>query len=220
MAPDIQQFTRTINSLSWVFSQTPIHSCQVKLQNWFKHVELLVTLASLTLAPSMLSFLKHCCFRLPTDLSASTVSQILHSVARGIFRKSESHHVILWLKSLNSILVKLRKGIERNQDGGVEGRALTPSGENTRIATSCWTIIDRKKLELTKKDTPHPKTTEKPQWDGRRGAITVKSNPLTAGWVTHRLENTYTTEVHPLEWRFWGPKGRSSLLSESQFSHL
>ena len=51
----------------------------------------------------------------------------------------------------------------RSQDGGVEGRALTPSCENTRITTRCWTIIDRKTLELTKKDTPHPKTKEKPQ---------------------------------------------------------
>ena len=49
----------------------------------------------------------------------------------------------------------------RNQDGGVEGRALTPSCENTRIKTSCWTIIDRKTLELPKKDTPLRKT--KPQ---------------------------------------------------------
>ena len=31
----------------------------------------------------------------------------------------------------------------------------------------------------------------------------------TAGWVTHRLENTYTTEVHPLEWRFWAPSQAS-----------
>ena len=52
---------------------------------------------------------------------------------------------------------------KRNQDGGVEGRALTPSCENNRITTSCCTIIDRKTLELTKKDTPHPKTKEKPQ---------------------------------------------------------
>ena len=74
---------------------------------------------------------------------------------------------------------------------------------------SCWTIIDRKTLELTKKDTPHPKTKEKPQWDGRRGAITIKSNPVTAGWVTHRLENTYTTVVHPLERRFWAPRQAS-----------
>ena len=48
----------------------------------------------------------------------------------------------------------------RNQDGGVEGGALTPSCENSRITTSFWTIIDRKTLELTKKDTPHPKTKE------------------------------------------------------------
>ena len=46
---------------------------------------------------------------------------------------------------------------ERNQDGRVEGRALTPSCENTRITTTCWTVIDRKTLELTKKHTPHPK---------------------------------------------------------------
>ena len=81
----------------------------------------------------------------------------------------------------------------RVQDGGVEGRALTPSCKKTGITTNCWTIIDRKTLELTKKDTPHPKTKEEPQWDCRRGAITIKSNPITAGWVTHKLENTYTT---------------------------
>ena len=52
---------------------------------------------------------------------------------------------------------------EIKQDGGVEGRALTPSCESTRITTGCWTVIDRKTLELTKKDTPHPKTKEKPQ---------------------------------------------------------
>ena len=96
-----------------------------------------------------------------------------------------------------------------NQDGGVEGSALTASCENTRITTSCWIIIDRKTLELTKKDTPHPKTKGKPQWDGRRGTSTVKSNRITAGWVTHRLENIYTTEVHPLEWRFWAPRQAS-----------
>ena len=100
------------------------------------------------------------------------------------------------------------KGSQK-QNGGVEGRALTLSCENTRITTSCWTIIDRKTRELTKKDTPHPKIKEKPKWDGRRGAITVKSNPITGGWVTHRLANSYTTEVHPLEWRFWAPRQAS-----------
>ena len=69
---------------------------------------------------------------------------------------------------LNAAKNKINKFIKktkkiRNQDGGVEGRALTPSCENTRITISCWTIINRKTLELTKKDTPHPKTKEKPQ---------------------------------------------------------
>ena len=72
------------------------------------------------------------------------------------------------------------------QGGKVEGCALTPSCESTGITTNCWTIINRKTLELTKKDTPHPKTKEKPQRDGRRGAITIKSNPMTAGgWLTN-----------------------------------
>ena len=112
------------------------------------------------------------------------------------------------------------------QEGRVEGSALTTSCERTRITTNCWTVIDRKTLELTKKDTPHPKTKEKLQWDGRRGAITIKSNPITAGWVTHKLKNNYTTEVHPLEWRFWalrqasqpgGPATGGGIPRESDF---
>ena len=31
------------------------------------------------------------------------------------------------------------------------------------------------------------------------GTITIKSNPMAAGWVTNKLENTYTTEGQPLE---------------------
>ena len=105
------------------------------------------------------------------------------------------------LNSLKSFLIKNFPRLV--QDVRVEGHALTPSCESTWITTNCWTIIDRKTLELTKKDTSHLKTKEKPQWDSRRGTITIKSNPITAGWVTHTLENTYTTEVHSLEWRFW-----------------
>ena len=80
------------------------------------------------------------------------------------------------------------------EDGRVEGRALTPSCESTGIPNNYWTNINRKTLELTKIDTPHPKTKEKPQWDSRRGAITIKSNPITTGGVTHKLENNYTTK--------------------------
>ena len=37
-------------------------------------------------------------------------------------------------------------------------------------------------LNPWKKDTPCPRTKEKPQWDYRRGAITLKSNLIPAGW--------------------------------------
>jgi len=56
-----------------------------------------------------------------------------------------------------------------------------------------------------KKDTPHPKTKKKLQRDGRRGTITIKSNPMPTRWVTHKLENNNTKEVLPLLWRFWTP---------------
>ena len=67
-----------------------------------------------------------------------------------------------------SLIIKERKikttmRGEINQDGGIEGRALTPSCESTRITTGCWTIIDRKTLDFTKEDTPRPRTEEKPQ---------------------------------------------------------
>ena len=126
-----------------------------------------------------------------TNNKKTNLKRYMHSWPRGTWPTSRR-----WRESLN-------------QDGKVEGRALTPSCENTWITANCWTIVDRKTLELTKKDTPHPKTKEKAQWDGRRGAITIKSDPITAGWVTNKLENTYTTEVHPLEWRFWAPRQAS-----------
>ena len=49
-----------------------------------------------------------------------------------------------------------------------------------------------------KKIPPHPKTKAKPQGDGRRGTITMKSNPIPAGSVTHKMENDNTKEVLPL----------------------
>ena len=60
-----------------------------------------------------------------------------------------------------------------------------------------------------KKDTPRPKTKRKLQWDGRRGTITIKSNPIPTSWVTHKLENNNTKEVLPLLWRFWTPRQAS-----------
>ena len=95
------------------------------------------------------------------------------------------------------------------QDDVVERRALTSSCKSIEITTNCWTTIDRKTLEPTKKDNPDPKTKGKSQWDGRKGAIMIKSNPITGQWATHKLENNYTTEVLPFEWRYWAPRQAS-----------
>ena len=90
------------------------------------------------------------------------------------------------------------------QDGGVEGHGLSSSCKNTKAATSCWITTNRRMLEPTKKETPHPKTKKKLQRDGRRGTILTKSNPIPTRWVTHKLENNNNTkEVLPLLWRFW-----------------
>ena len=56
-----------------------------------------------------------------------------------------------------------------------------------------------------KKDIPHPKTNTKPQPDDRKGAIMIKSNPMPAGWMTHKLENNKAKELIPHLWRSWIP---------------
>jgi len=48
-----------------------------------------------------------------------------------------------------------------------------------------WNPSKKKK----KNDSPHPKTKKKLQWNGRRGTIMIKSNPIPTGWVIHQLEN-------------------------------
>ena len=55
-----------------------------------------------------------------------------------------------------------------------------------------------------KKDTPPPKT-KKLHWDSRRDTVTIKSNPIPTGRVTHRLENNDIKAVLTLLWRFWTP---------------
>ena len=55
-----------------------------------------------------------------------------------------------------------------DQDGGVEGYVLISSCKSTKVANSCWIIIDRRTLEHTKKnDTWCPKTKKKLQQDRR-----------------------------------------------------
>ena len=48
------------------------------------------------------------------------------------------------------------------------------------LTGGCWNPM--------KKDIPLRKT-KKLQRDGRRGTITIKPNPIPAGWVTHKLES-------------------------------
>ena len=78
-------------------------------------------------------------------------------------------------------------------DGRVEGHALTSSCESKKpaveqpLAGGCW--------NPPKKDTPHANTEKKPQQDGKREAVTIKSSPKSIGWVTHRWEKNNTKEI-------------------------
>ena len=54
-------------------------------------------------------------------------------------------------------------------------------------------------LEPTKKRYPTSKGKEEATQDSRRGAISIKSNSIPTEWVTHKLEDNYTTEVLPQE---------------------
>ena len=70
------------------------------------------------------------------------------------------------------------------QDGGIEGDELTPFYENTKITTinnqQQQQQTNKQILQPMKKDTLHLKT-KKSHGDGRRGAITIKSNLIPAG---------------------------------------
>ena len=52
-------------------------------------------------------------------------------------------------------------------------------------------------LEPIIKRYPMSKDKEELQ-DGRRGAITMTSNPIPIRWANHKLENNNTNEVLPL----------------------
>ena len=58
------------------------------------------------------------------------------------------------------------------QDDRVEGHVFIFSCENTKTVTSYWKTINRRTLEPMKKDTWHPRTKEKLQYDSWRCAIT------------------------------------------------
>ena len=65
----------------------------------------------------------------------------------------------------------------------------------SKIATSFWTDIHKRTLELTKKIYSMSKDKKKPEQNDRRGAIKIKSNTKLAGLVTHRKESNNTKET-------------------------
>ena len=82
------------------------------------------------------------------------------------------------------------------QDGEVSGRALIYYNESTKIIPSCRTTIYRRMLEPTKKDKDKEEATAREQ----EGNIMIKSNPTTAGWVTHKWEGNNMKKVLPRLW--------------------
>ena len=59
-------------------------------------------------------------------------------------------------------------------DGQVEERVLIFSCKNSKIRTHCWTTINRRMLDPSKKkDAPNPRAKEKPQKNSRNGKILV-----------------------------------------------
>ena len=71
-------------------------------------------------------------------------------------KRKEADCINDWLELGDSSLyqvwnITLRKLV---QESGVDGHVLSSSWNSTEIATSSWTIIDRRTLEPTKKDTP------------------------------------------------------------------
>ena len=106
-----------------------------------------------------------------------------------------------YLSKFNHVVIENINRPVLVQDGGV-GHTLINSCESKKIAINFGTTINGRILEPTKKGyTPCPKT----KWTkcaiplhNRRGAIMMKSNPISTGWVTHKLENNNTQEVLPL----------------------
>jgi len=64
-----------------------------------------------------------------------------------------------------------------------------------------------------KQKNPCPKTKKEPQQGGRRGTITIKSNPIPARWVTHKLESTVPKEFSHC-WEGSEPHGRLHSLGQ------
>lgn len=88
--------------------------------------------------------------------------------------------------------------LKQVQDDGAEGMYSSPTrAPNSQLAVD-QSLTGGRILEPTKKRPPHPKTKEKLQRGGRRSPVMIKSNPILAGWATHKLETNDIKDVPPL----------------------
>ena len=88
-----------------------------------------------------------------------------------------------------------------DQDGGVEGYVLISSCKSTKVANSCWIIINRRTLEHTKKnDTSCPKTKKKLQQDRREALSWFNQIPYLPGrWLTDWKTGEQQYQSHNLK---------------------
>ena len=107
------------------------------------------------------------------------------------------------------------------QDGGVETHVLTPSCESTRITNNCWTIINRKTLGLTKKDTPHPKTKEGHKHNKIKSHNHWVGDSQTGEHLYHRSPHTGGKVLSPtLGFPTWGSSNRRRNSQRIRLSRL
>ena len=71
---------------------------------------------------------------------------------------------------------------------------------------NCWTSIDKTTTETywnLPKKIPYTQRQRRCNEMIRGGTVMIKSSLLPARLATHKLENSYTTEIFPQEWNFW-----------------
>ena len=91
--------------------------------------------------------------------------------------------------------------------GIVDGHDLTLSDRNTIITTKSWIpmVEGGSMLEATKKHTLDSNKKKKRQWHSRGGGVTIKSNPILARLMSHKLVNNYTHRSSPMVVKGVGP---------------
>ena len=109
--------------------------------------------------------------------------------------------------SMRLYLIPAKNQAPRREDKMAEKKDVSspPLTKTPKSQLTAEQPSTKKDWNLPQKDILHPKTKKKPQWDGRRGTLMIKSSPIPARWVTHRLENNHITEVLLQEWEFWAP---------------